>query len=49
MKAQCNFLHILSLLGEELEPGETHLIPSTEASQWCPLLCLVLTLDWTKM
>ena len=29
------------LLGRELEPCETHLIPSTEASQWCTLVCSV--------
>ena len=26
--------HTLFLLGEEMEPSETHLIPSIEVSQW---------------
>ena len=35
--------YILFLLGRELDPCETHLIPSVEASQWFTLVCSVLT------
>ena len=34
---------ILFLLGGELEPCETHLMPSAEASQCCTQMCSLLT------
>ena len=48
MKAQYAPSYILFILGRKLELGDTHLTPSVEASQWCKLVCSVLT-DWIKM
>ena len=41
MKAQYAPSYILFLLGRKLEPSDTHLTPSVEASQWCTLVCSV--------